>query len=73
MSRSKMVAAVAKAGGFGFLGVVREPAMLIRFEAVPLHARDVRRSPISQRCSRRMKAISSLSRPNCQIRYRSAS
>lgn len=37
VARSELVAAVTRAGGFGFLGMVREPA-LIRREVAALHA-----------------------------------
>ena len=43
VARSEIVAAVTKAGGFGFLGLVREPVMLIRSEAEALRARNVQR------------------------------
>jgi NAD(P)H-dependent flavin oxidoreductase YrpB (nitropropane dioxygenase family) len=43
VARSEIVAAVTKAGGFGFLGLVLEPVMLIRSEAEALRARDVQR------------------------------
>ena len=33
VARSELVAAVTRAGGFGFLGMVREPAALIEDEA----------------------------------------
>ena len=43
VARSELVAAVTKAGGFGFLGMVREPVTLIRSEVEALHARNVQR------------------------------
>ena len=43
VARSEIVAAVTKAGGFGFLRLVREPVMLIRSEVEALRPRDVQR------------------------------
>ena len=39
VARSELVAAVTEAGGFGFLGMVREPVELIRREVAALRAR----------------------------------
>jgi nitronate monooxygenase len=39
VSRSELVAAVSSAGGFGFLGMVREPAALIEREVAAVRAR----------------------------------
>jgi nitronate monooxygenase len=43
VARSELAAAVAEAGGFGFLGMVREPVSLIRSEVQALRARGVQR------------------------------
>lgn len=43
VSRSDLVAAVTQAGGFGFLGMVREPPALIRSEVQRVRARTGRR------------------------------
>jgi nitronate monooxygenase len=43
VARSELVAAVTKAGGFGFLGMVQAPEMLIRSEVEALRARNVQR------------------------------
>jgi len=43
VARSELVAAVVQAGGFGFLGMVREPVTLIWAEVNRLHARGVQR------------------------------
>jgi nitronate monooxygenase len=43
VARSELVAAVTKAGGFGFLGMVRAPVTLIRSEVEALHAQNVQR------------------------------
>jgi nitronate monooxygenase len=42
VARSELVAAVSEAGGFGFLGMVREPATLIRSEIEAVRARTQR-------------------------------
>ncbi|MBP8138030.1 MAG: nitronate monooxygenase, partial [Alicycliphilus sp.] len=39
VSRHELVAAVTEAGGFGFLGMVREPLALIEREVAQLRAR----------------------------------
>ena len=41
VARSELVAAVTEAGGFGFLGMVREPVDLIRSEVAALRARGI--------------------------------
>ncbi len=43
VARSELVAAVIEAGGFGFLGMVREPVDLIRSEVAALRARGIGR------------------------------
>ncbi|MBN8903109.1 MAG: nitronate monooxygenase, partial [Rhodospirillales bacterium] len=43
VSRSELVAAVTEGGGFGFLGMVREPVELIHAEVAALRARGVAR------------------------------
>ena len=43
VARSELVTAVAEAGGFGFLGMVREPTALIQAEVQRLRERGVRR------------------------------
>ena len=43
VARSALVAAVTKAGGFGFLGMVREPVALICAEVARLRAGGVER------------------------------
>lgn len=43
VARSELVAAVAAAGGFGFLGMVREPPTLIASEVERLRARGIER------------------------------
>ena len=43
VARSELVAAVTKAGGFGFLGMVRAPVTLIRSEVEALRTRNVQR------------------------------
>lgn len=43
VARSELAAAVAQAGGFGFLGMVREPVALIRSEVQAMRARGVQR------------------------------
>ena len=43
VARSELVAAVTAAGGFGFLGMVREPPALIRSEVESLRGRGVER------------------------------
>lgn len=43
VARSELAAAVAHAGGFGFLGMVREPVELIRSEVQAMRARGVQR------------------------------
>ena len=43
VARSELAAAVAQAGGFGFLGMVREPVALIRSEVQAMKARGVHR------------------------------
>ncbi len=43
IARSELVAAVTEGGGFGFLGMVREPVDLIRAEATALRARGIQR------------------------------
>ena len=43
VARSELVAAVTEAGGFGFLGMVREPVDLIRSEVAALRARGIER------------------------------
>jgi nitronate monooxygenase len=43
VARSELAAAVAEAGGFGFLGMVREPVALIRSEVQAMRARGVQR------------------------------
>lgn len=43
VARSELVAAVTEAGGFGFLGMVREPAVLIREEVARVRRRTSRR------------------------------
>lgn len=43
VARSELVAAVTEAGGFGFLGMVREPVELIRSEVAALRAREIAR------------------------------
>lgn len=43
VARSELAAAVAEAGGFGFLGMVREPVSLIRSEVQVMRARGVQR------------------------------
>lgn len=43
VARSELAAAVARAGGFGFLGMVREPVALIRSEVQAMQAFGVRR------------------------------
>lgn len=43
VARSDLAAAVAQAGGFGFLGMVREPVALIRSEVQAMRARGVQR------------------------------
>jgi nitronate monooxygenase len=43
VARLELIAAVTKAGGFGFLGMVRAPVTLIRSEVEALHARNVQR------------------------------
>ena len=42
VARSELVAAVSAAGGFGFLGMVREPADLIRSEIARVRAATTR-------------------------------
>lgn len=43
VARSELVAAVTEAGGFGFLGMVREPVDLIRSEVAALRAQGIER------------------------------
>ena len=43
VARSELVAAVTKAGGFGFLGMVREPVRLIQSEVTALHGSGIER------------------------------
>jgi nitronate monooxygenase len=43
VARSELVVAVTKAGGFGFLGMVREPTDLIRAEVEALRSRGIER------------------------------
>lgn len=43
VARSELAAAVAQAGGFGFLGMVREPISLIRSEVQAMRERGVQR------------------------------
>jgi nitronate monooxygenase len=43
VARSELVAAVTEGGGFGFLGMVREPEDLIRSEVTALRARGIER------------------------------
>jgi nitronate monooxygenase len=43
VARSELVAAVTQAGGFGFLGMVREPVALIRSEVEALRSRGIER------------------------------
>ncbi len=43
VARSELVVAVTEAGGFGFLGMVREPPELIRAECLAVRARTQRR------------------------------
>lgn len=43
VARSELAAAVAQAGGFGFLGMVREPVALIRSEVDALRKRGIER------------------------------
>lgn len=43
VARAELAAAVADAGGFGFLGMVREPVALIRSEVAALRARGITR------------------------------
>ena len=43
VARSELVAAVSEAGGFGFLGMVREPPALIRREVDALRRRGIER------------------------------
>jgi len=43
VARSELVAAVTEAGGFGFLGMVREPVELIRTEVGKLRASNIER------------------------------
>jgi nitronate monooxygenase len=43
VARSELVAAVTEAGGFGFLGMVREPIGLIRAEVAALRTRGITR------------------------------
>jgi nitronate monooxygenase len=43
VARSELVGAVSEAGGFGFLGMVREPVVLIRAEVQRLRERNVQR------------------------------
>jgi nitronate monooxygenase len=43
VSRSELVAAVTEGGGFGFLGMVREPVKLIQAEVTALRARGIAR------------------------------
>lgn len=43
VARSELVGAVTEAGGFGFLGMVREPVSLIRTEVAALRGRGVER------------------------------
>lgn len=43
VARSELAAAVAQAGGFGFLGMVREPVALIRSEVQAMRERGVER------------------------------
>jgi nitronate monooxygenase len=43
VARSELVAAVTEAGGFSFLGMVREPVDLIRSEVAALRARGIER------------------------------
>jgi len=43
VARSELAAAVSEAGGFGFLGMVREPVELIRREVEALRARGITR------------------------------
>jgi nitronate monooxygenase len=43
VARSELAAAVAEAGGFGFLGMVREPVALIRSEVEAMRQRGVHR------------------------------
>jgi nitronate monooxygenase len=43
VTRSELVAAVTEAGGFGFLGMVREPPRLIQSEVEALRARGIKR------------------------------
>lgn len=43
VARSELAAAVAQAGGFGFLGMVREPVALIRNEVQAMRQRGVQR------------------------------
>ena len=43
VARSELVAAVTQAGGFGFLGMVREPVSLIQSEVTALRGRGIAR------------------------------
>jgi nitronate monooxygenase len=43
VARSELVAVVTEAGGFSFLGMVREPVDLIRSEVAALRARGIER------------------------------
>nr|WP_241520902.1 nitronate monooxygenase [Steroidobacter cummioxidans] len=43
VARSDLAAAVCEAGGFGFLGMVREPVALIRSEVEAMRQRGVHR------------------------------
>jgi nitronate monooxygenase len=48
VSRSELVAAVTGGGGFGFLGMVREPVELIPAEVAALRARGIARFGVVQ-------------------------
>lgn len=47
VARSELVGAVTEGGGFGFLGIVREPVNLIRSEVTALRACGIRRFDIN--------------------------
>src|SRR5271166_3670225 len=47
VARSDLVASVVQAGGFGFLGMVREPVALIRSEVEVLRKRGIERFGIN--------------------------
>jgi nitronate monooxygenase len=47
VARSELVAAVTEGGGFGFLGMVREPIDLMGSEVTELHAHGIKRFDVN--------------------------